>query len=249
VIISKAGSVLVQALSNDWTLVITAAGGASASGTAVSGNIQTTVAQNKTNALIGDYTKVTAYDSVGIVADHTSHIYLAAPTVAVSGGGAGVGATIVTAVLRNEINAGAGNNTDITAYAMRMGSEAGILTSNRQQRRKGIVISALGAEDILMLGIGASGASSAAVSGVVDTLVVMNKVNAKVGNNARMRSGTRPSDDKDGDGNADGKSSSGDIDVEAEDDSVIYNFGGAVAVSADLLESVPPSLPWSLTKK
>ena len=93
------------------------------------------------------------------------------------------------------------------------------------------MISALGAEEILMLGIGASGASDTAVSGVIDTLVVMNKVNARVGNNARMRSGTRPADDADGDGEADGKSSSGDIDVEAEDHSVVYNFGGAVAIS------------------
>ena len=109
VIISKGGSVLVEALAQDWTLVITAAGGASASGTAISGNIQTTVAQNKTNALVGDYTQITAYDSVGIVADHNSNIYLAAANVALSGG-TGVGATVVTAVLRNEVNAKAGNH-------------------------------------------------------------------------------------------------------------------------------------------
>ena len=216
IIVSKGGSVLVQALSRDWTLVITAAGGASSSGTAVSGNFQATVAQSKTTSFAGDGAKITAYDSVGIVADQTSNIYLVGANAAISGG-TGVGATVVTGVLRNEVNAGTGTHTEVTAYALKGGSEAGILTSKRKTRRKGIVISALASEEILMLGIGASGTSSTAVSGVIDTLVIMNKVNAQVGNHARMKSGTRPSDDNDGDGNEDGDSSAEDIDVEAED--------------------------------
>lgn len=97
-------------------------------------------------------------------------------------------------MLRNEVNAGVGNNAKITAYALKNTPDAGILTSNRQQRRKGIVISALGSEQILMLGLGASGTSSTAVAGVIDTLVIMNRVNAHVGNHARMKSGTKSTD-------------------------------------------------------
>ena len=57
-------------MTGPWSLP--AAGGAASSGTAVSGNLQATVAQSKTNSLVGEGAEITAYDSVGIVADQTA---------------------------------------------------------------------------------------------------------------------------------------------------------------------------------
>lgn len=186
VVISKLGNVLVQA-NSDETAVIISVAGAAASQNAISGNIQVNVGSSTTGATIGNNAVVKAWDSIGVTADHNSTLVAVSPTVTLGSNSTAVGATVQTNILGSTVKALIGDNANLIAYAQNSVT-GGVQTSNRESKRKGIVLSALARDLVVAGGISAS-AGKNAVSGVVETFVNKIIVIAKLGANAVVTSG------------------------------------------------------------
>ena len=105
----------------------------------------------------------------------------------------GVGATVNTLVIENEIEAKAGDLVELIGLAatnmpaVAGVSQTGIQIPNREQRRRGVIVSATGDTTLYLGSIsGALAAGSASVTGVVNTAVVNNVIHAQVGDGARI---------------------------------------------------------------
>jgi len=102
-LIATDGSALVQALGEDWVLIIGFAMGAG--GTAgIAGVLPVTVSNSTVRAAVQETAVVTAGDSIGVIANLDSGIYIAAGAFG-AGNTAGVGMAVSTAVLQNTIEA------------------------------------------------------------------------------------------------------------------------------------------------
>ena len=227
-LISERGSVLIKANAAELSFILTSSGTA-ASGVAVSPNVQVNYINNSILAYVGDGSTIRAYDSIGVIAEADSSMVLILTEFALSVGSVSVGAGLITTVLKNQIAAIIGDEVNMTAYALLNGSNAGIETAaDRNQRRKGIVVSSYSDEFILMGVAAITGSVGVSVQGTVSTLVIQNSVSSLVGKNTSLNSGARETDNVFGETEA---SSEGDVTVEAEDHSRIIDFAGSIAVS------------------
>ena len=230
------GNILVQALGKDWTLYITMAAGASGNN-AFTGVIPVVVAQNTIGASAGKNSGLTAGDSIGIIANLDTHLYMIGGGLAASGSNA-VGATLSAAILKSSVSAQVGDYANLLANGILNGSAdaAGILLPNRAARRRGVLISATANEAVVLVAVAAAGSGSVAVTGVVNTIVMRNNVQAGIGIGARARapgSAASYTVAKDGGGTTT-VTVTCDVLVEAEDDSSSINLAGSLSASGDV---------------
>ena len=125
--------------------------------------------------------------SVGVNAHLSTRLYDVAGGLAVSGGGVGVGATLSTVVVQNNVGATMGRSGVVVAS----GFGSGITTpDNRQLKRHGIIFSATASETVIQIAIAAAATGgNAGIGGVVNTMVVLNHVNAAVGDGTKLYAG------------------------------------------------------------
>ena len=212
---------MVQALAEDMTLVVALAA-AAASTAALAGTIPVIVGESTTIAEVQQGATLNANDSVGVIANLDSEQYFVAGGLAASGNTAG-GATISTVVQSNTVKALVGNHANLSSK----GIGSGIAVPNREGKRRGIIIHADAKERIIMASISAGAAGTAAVNGVINTLVVENTIIASVGENAELTAaGT-----EDYTGDDDEDYHSGDITIEAEDETMIIDLAGALSAA------------------
>ena len=99
---------------------------------------------------------IKAYDSIGVMADLDNTVVLMAANASLSGGGsASVGATTITTVLQNNVQALVGSGSDLFARTLK--KDGGIRTRNRDKKERGVIVHAAGDETAVMLGIAAAG--------------------------------------------------------------------------------------------
>lgn len=235
-VLDAGGNVLISADGTDDIFLITAAGTVSASGpAAVSGAIPVVISDSTIEATIGQANTVKADDSVGVFAVLNSDFYNIAGSMAATGGTAGVGATIQTLVMENNILAQVLDFSSITALASVSGG-TGVKVPNREERRKGLSVYADLNSNLLFASVSGAAAGTAAVGGVVDTVVINNTTLAVIGNhvavNAREHrdSATKhitSSSKTDEEAGADAA-----VSVEAVDHTKFYHIAGALSVGA-----------------
>lgn len=234
VITAENGSVLVRATGDEQILLVVFAGGA-AGGNAFTGVVpvivnNSTVRSEFENGTKNEHTSVTAGDSIGVIASVDSGIYQIAGGLAGAGSNA-AGASINTAVLKNNVQANVGTYTNlvITGAPGAGAVSGGIQIPNRNERRHGVVVYAGGREDVILVSVGAAASGNVAVNGVVNTLVVQNIVRATVREHVTI-SVKKES----------GSSSSGGTDplpgvyVEADDDTDLLNLAGSLSASGSV---------------
>ncbi len=233
-LIAHNGKVLVESRANNRSLAAGAALALSGSTTLdLAGTYVHNAFSSEAASCLGDNSKVQAWDSIGILADADNLVVSGAGAVAGTGSTtAALGGSATTVIFRNLVQALVGEHSDLTAWALDTGANAGIGTANRQDKRRGVVLHAFSAEEIYMAAVAGSvtGSSTANLVGVADTLLVQNTVNAHVGNNSRVSAGLNTAEKKDvnGDGQSDDSHGEGEIAVEARDDTFVVNFGGAL---------------------
>jgi hypothetical protein len=222
-------NVVILAQGKDQTILVTIAG-AAASGAGIAGTVTVVVGTTEIVAQVQDGTTVEAGDTVVIYADLDLGLYDVAGAVGISASSAGVGATLSTMVLNNKVAAELGAHARAIAHSSSTRIppmetvDPGVRLPNRSQRRRGVVVGARSNARILMVSVSGSGGSSVGVSGVVNTLVAKNQVQAAVGNSAVVVAGY---EGETGDGETGGDA---EVAVEADDESDLYNLAGGVAV-------------------
>ncbi|NCC75439.1 MAG: hypothetical protein EOM08_03280, partial [Clostridia bacterium] len=216
-------NVLIQALAKDWTALVSAAG-AAASTAAVSGVIVVVVGSSQVLAEIGADSTITADGSIGLIAHQDTELYNAAGGFAAAST-AGVGVTLVATILRNTVTSQTGPRVTLTALAL-LPSETGISLRrpNREETRRGIIISATATEMYVQVAISGAAAGTAAVSGVIETLILKNKTKAIVGDDSDLIAGDIGSEAELGDEDTG-------ILVEADDDSHLWLAAGALSAA------------------
>ncbi|MDD3402964.1 MAG: hypothetical protein PHQ72_06365 [Hespellia sp.] len=231
ILISQNGDVLVQATGKDEILIVTVAGGLTSGTAGIAGAIPVITAASDVKAEIGTSNQVSAKGSVGVIADLISDIYNIAGSVA-GGSKVGIGATVSTLVMENQVVARIMDYTRITALAL---TGSGIKIPNRTERRNGLAVYSNLTSDLLMASISGAVAGNVSVGGVVDTIVMNNLVTSSIGNhvsaNARevrdKSTGSITSSTKNEDADADG-----DVHIEAYNQTHLYHFAGAVSVGS-----------------
>ncbi|HWP21633.1 MAG TPA: hypothetical protein VN417_02730 [Candidatus Cryosericum sp.] len=224
---STAGNVIVQANGENWALQLTL-GVAGAGSNALNGTIPVFVGLDTVWTEIGQSAELNAYGSVGVLANLDNHTYVVSGGLAASGSNA-FGATLSTVVYTNTVKAIVGQSTVILSG----GAGTGLSLPNRASKRRGVFISATANEDMVLISISASLSGSAAVTGVINTLVMKNIVHALVQPSANITaSGTETyTVSEDGE---DKELSSGDVEVDADDDSLIINLAGSLSASGSV---------------
>ncbi|NCB91906.1 MAG: hypothetical protein EOM40_04945, partial [Clostridia bacterium] len=230
-VVKADGNVLIQALAKEQILMVIFTAGASAQ-LAIAGNVPVVVNQSSVRAEITDgnsnnITKVTAGDSIGVIADASSGNYFIAGGLAGSGSTA-VGATISTAVVNNTVKSLVGSFAQLVSLAV--SSSTGIQIPNREEKRKGVVVYANAQEDIIMVSIGAAASGSTAVSGVINTLVVKNVIQASVREHGTISAGTKD----DGTSLDDADPDPASVSIQAKDDTMLINLAGSLAASGSV---------------
>ena len=229
-------NIAVVADATHRSLIITAAG-AAGTGITVAAAIPVVVTQSTVGARLGAHADAEAKDTVAVMANLDTKLYNIAGGVALTSGSAGVGATLSTLILKNTVYA------DVQDYARVVGHAnttltglTGIALYNRAERRQGVVVAATAGLQLVMASVsGAAAAGSAAVSGVVNTLVAQNSIQAKIGNHVAVNANV----ERAANGVIISSSESGasgpeqDVLVEAEDDSELYNLAGAVSAASN----------------
>ena len=175
---AEEGNVLIQSAGEDLNVVIGLAA-AGSSGNAFSGTIPVVVSNNGIHAKVGEKSKVTAGDSIGVITDFDDAIYMFAGGISVASGSVGVGATIGTLVLNNDVASRVAKNAVLNAQMLTGGT--GMTTANnREQKRRGVMIEANAHDTIVNAGVAAGVGSTAGVAGTIMTTVVKNTVKAIV---------------------------------------------------------------------
>ncbi|MCP4765350.1 MAG: hypothetical protein GY875_03690, partial [Gammaproteobacteria bacterium] len=167
-----------------------AAGSASTSGSAkygVAGSFAVTVLQNETEASIGNVTIDNVAGNVDVTADTDTDIAGFTGSV-VKAGSVGVGVSATTLVNIDSTRALVGNDSDDAVGTAKLGTAINIGDLN---------VSASSDQDILGIGVAAAAASSdsddgessgVAVSGVLNTTVLVNEAEARIANDAAIYS-------------------------------------------------------------
>ncbi len=229
-------NIVIQATGANDVLLVTVAGAAGEKG-AVSGAIPVVVMTTQTLAETGSGNTLKAQDSVGVVADQNNQLISVAGSFS-GGGNVGVGATIHTAIMNNNVKASTGDDSHITGYAMNTATDAGIKLpgENRTQRRHGVIVNANNNSTIFMLSASGAASGNVSVTGVVNTLLVNNQVEASIGKNTAVnarefRSAANKITSSESDLDSD---SEADVEVEASDDTDIILLAGGVSVSGSV---------------
>ncbi|MBT7123510.1 MAG: hypothetical protein HN948_10925, partial [Clostridia bacterium] len=216
---SELGDIVIQALAKDFVLILTASIALSGGGAGISGSIPVVVGLSKIEAMVGENSTLDADGSVGVIADLKSNVFVPAVSVALSSG-PGIGATISTTVLNNIINAIICGGCTIIANANK---QDGLVVPKKDAKRKGVIVSATARENMVVISISGAAGGGVAVAGVLNTLVIVNKVTAQIRSRERNSSG-------DPVGIATHSITSGDeVLVSADDDSIALNIAGSLA--------------------
>ena len=214
-------NVSVLASGSNQTILVTVAGAATGD-TALAGTVPVVISQSKITTEIGDDSVVFAGDSIAIASDAQIGIYNAAGNMAIGGGSVGVGATVSTVVVQNQICTTIGDNVTLRAGAVGNG---GVRLPNRSEKRRGVILSANADTQVLMASVsGAAGIGTAGVSGVVNTLVLKNTVKATVGENGVIEAGYSEEEAEEASGD------DAEAAIESSDETDIYNLAGGISV-------------------
>ncbi|MGN0184806.1 MAG: beta strand repeat-containing protein, partial [Aristaeellaceae bacterium] len=219
--LAAGSNVNVLASGRSQTILLTAAGSAT-TGSAIAGTIPVVISQSKIITEIGDNSVVSAGDSIAIASDAQLGLYNAAGNMAIGGGTVGVGATVSTMVVQNEVLTTIGNNVTLRASAVGHG---GVRLPNRSDKRRGVILSANADTQLLMASVsGAAGIGTAGVCGVVNTLVIKNTVKVTVGENGVIEAGFSEEDSQEASGD------DAEAAIESSDETHIYNLAGGISV-------------------
>ena len=217
-------NVVITASASDETIIVTVAGAATTGTAGIAGAIPVIVSNSEVRASIGTAAHIEAGDSVLVSADMITGLYDVAGGFA-AGSAAGVGATVNTAVLENNVSATIADAARVIAHAIpasESSQAAGVQIPGRSERRRGVILRANADNRILIASMSGGFAGTAGVVGVVNTLVDKNTVRAAVGDRVTIISGY----------DENGETTTGDdaeVSVEADDDSELYNVAGGVA--------------------
>ena len=180
----EAGSnVVITASAGDETIIVTVAGAGTTGAAGIAGAIPVIVSDSEVRASIGVAADIEAGDSVLVSADLITGLYDVAGGFA-AGSTAGVGATVNTTVLENEVSATIADAARIIAHAIpasESGQAAGVPIPGRSERRRGVILRANADNRILLASMSGGAAGTAGVAGVVNTLVDKNTVRAAGG--------------------------------------------------------------------
>lgn len=199
--VTAGGKLSVKATSNEELDINSASVSATASGNAaVAGNIAATVLLNDTTAEISSNKEVKAVGVDVIASDNTLHKNRGG-TVAISGGTAGVGGSILVDVYHKTVNALIGSGTKIASSGGDVKVSAGAQNYFGPKNTIEIgnldaLVSEIGLSDLDKVGslgnwqmtFDAAGGSTAGVSGSLIVKVINNNVAANIGENANITS-------------------------------------------------------------
>ena len=184
--LTAGGDVKAQASGRDTNIIAGLAAAGGISGAAFSGNVIAAVMNSTVRTDIEKGITVNAGRNALLESYYSDYDVIAAGSIAASGGGSAIGATIVTAVRNNNIRTRLAGSK-ITAKLA--GDEADTLTLNNEQAG-GVYVGANARETQIIGGAGAAASGSGAgVNGVVTTLVNNNKVAADAGKAALKSEG------------------------------------------------------------
>ena len=149
---AKKGSILLESRADSSSIAGAAALAAQGQTSfQLAGTVITNNFSSQAISRMGDNTEATAYDSIGVIADGENLIVSAAGAADISGTGTvGLGASVNTLIMENAVEAAVGENSQLIAYALAKGADAGVKTSNRDERRKGVIVHAFSDEEIYM---------------------------------------------------------------------------------------------------
>jgi len=229
-LISTDGNVTVEALAEDMELIIGFALGASAGSAGIAGVIPVTVSLNEVKAEVGSGAVITAGDSIGVIANLDSGVYIVSGAIGAAST-AGAGAAVSTAVLQNTVEALVAEDAALTANGKLQANinDSGLKLPNRKERRRGVVVSATGEENMLMISVSGAGGGTAGVAGVINTLVAGNTYRAKVDGATLNASGSEVEMTvTENGGESEKYTSFSDVAVEASDETFILDLAGGL---------------------
>ena len=149
-----------------------------------------------------------------------------------------MGATLSAAILENQVKALVGKSAELFAKGMYNSSDptlAGIQLPNRTARRRGVLVSATANEMVIMISIAAAGSGNVAVTGVVNTIIIRNIIQAQMDEGAKARADGDPATYTVTEGTEpESVTVTSDVLVEADDDSTIINLAGSLAASGSV---------------
>ncbi|MBR1559442.1 MAG: hypothetical protein IJ646_04290 [Clostridia bacterium] len=169
--LNAGGSLYAQSSGRDTTVMAGLALAGGGAGVSAVGNVGVLVEKNIINTNITRGVTAVAGKNALLEAYFSDYTVDAAGSIAISGMGVGVGATVLTVVKNNDIQAKLGAS-DIAAY--NVGGDA--VKSLNGTNVNGVYVGANAAETQFLGGAGVAGSASAAVNGVVDVLVNNNTV-------------------------------------------------------------------------
>ncbi|MEN6635426.1 MAG: hypothetical protein ABFC56_06225, partial [Clostridiaceae bacterium] len=221
------GNVLVQAMGDNWALVLTLAASGAGSN-ALNGTIPVFVALDTVRSEAGYGSSLNAGGSVGVIANLNNHSYLVAGGLSVAGNNA-IGATIATMVYLSTVE----SIINRTCVILSGGAGTGLAVPNRADKRRGVIISATAFEDVLAVAVSAAISGSVAVNGVINTVILRNVVHALVLPQANVTANGTQAYTVSENGSSE-TLSSGDVLVEGEDDARIINLAGSLSASGNV---------------
>ena len=168
--LTAGGNLYAQSSGRDTTIMAGLALAGGGSGATAVGNVGVLVEKNIINTNISQGVTANAGKNAVLEAYFSDYTALAAGSIAANLSGAGVGATVLTVVKNNDVQAKLGES-DITGAGV--GSTVKSLNGTDVN---GVYVGANAAETQFLGGAGVAGGSSAAVNGVVDVLVNNNTV-------------------------------------------------------------------------
>ena len=248
-VINAGENITSQANGKDVTVLVGVAAAGSGDGLALTGTIPVIVALNNITNEIGENAKLTAGGTIAANAHLSTRLYDVAGGVSVASGGSAIGAVISTAILKNEVTNTIGKGARLMADAALPEDDANGSTSGASQEVtdetdktkkgvelrngkvvRGVYVGADSSETVILGSLGVAGStSSTALQGVVNTLVISNKVKA-IANEAVMTAGYGTDPDKALDALVKGIHE-GNVIVDAYDETYLFNISGALSAS------------------
>ena len=131
-----------------------------------------------------------------------------------------MGATVNVLLLENTIEALAGIGCVLSAGA----GTSGVMTTANSvtKKRKGVIVLAAGSQTIYLISIAGTAGGSAAISGVVNTLIIQNKITAQIGRRILPPGSAETTEVSSGD----------EVVVAAEEDASILDIAGGLAIGS-----------------
>ena len=167
--LTAGGNLFAQSSGRDTTIMAALALSGSVGGSAVSGSVDVLVESNRIRTDIGKGVKATAGKNAVFESYFSDYTVDAAGSIALAGGSAAVGATVVTVVKNNDVGTKLAKS-NVTGFG---GATAKALNGDAVD---GVYVGANASETQFLGAAGIAATTGTAINGVVDVLVNNNKV-------------------------------------------------------------------------